>query len=48
MWDRCHWRFLYYIEENVESLENEMKTTLGDRYDGVKGLFDAMNQDEHI
>lgn len=48
MWDRCHWRFLYYIEENVPSLENEMKTTLGDKYDDVKGLFDAMNQDDHI
>ena len=48
MWDRCHWRFLYYIEENVPSLENEMKTTLGDKYDDVKVLFDAMNKDDHI
>ena len=38
----------HYIEENVPSLINHMNTTLGENYETVKGLFDAMNKDDHI
>lgn len=47
MWDRCHWRFLYYISEEAESLISHIKEVREDSED-VIALFKAMNEDGKI
>lgn len=46
MWDRCHWRFLYYMKENVESLSQYIDTK--ENGAAIKEFFAAMNTDDHI
>ena len=47
MWDRCHWRFLYYINNNVTSLVNHIHEVRED-YADVIAKFDAMNEEGNI
>lgn len=46
MWDRCHWRFLYYVEEKAESLQTYVTEKFGET--PVLDMFNAMNEEDHI
>lgn len=48
MWNRCHWRLLYYARENVPSFVNYLSEQYGDRKEEIIALFAAMNEEEHI
>lgn len=48
MWDRCHWRLLYYARENVPSFITYLDENHSERKDEIIAFFAAMNEDEHI
>ena len=43
MWDRCHWRFLYFVAEESESLNAYVKNNTA-----ILDMFKAMNENESI
>lgn len=48
MWDRCHWRLLYYARENVPSFIAYLDEKHSERKDEIIAFFEAMNEDDHI
>lgn len=46
MWDRCHWRFLYFVASNSTSLNTYVAEKASNA--NILDMFKAMNQDESI